>query len=148
MPPSSTNQRTRVRKPCWRSRSYSSVKAELLSSQKWGKLLLDCLERGTINSRLVTSFLSRTFRWADRKTLLNSILDEKESLENIRTKVDPYDYLKYLDEVFTHLLLSARRHGSYQPMPVTPPQQQAYDKIIVAMLIEEGYVPISQILNL
>jgi hypothetical protein len=109
-------------------------------------LLLDCLEKGWINSRLIASYLHQIFRWSDREEMLRVIMEEKRSLESVRTKVCPFEYLKYLDEVFTQILLMSRRGGEYHPQPVKT-HEQVHDTIIVAMLIEGKYAQFSQVPN-
>lgn len=136
-PLNSTKQKKQVQKCFSKSESYSSVKAALLSDEQWGKVLLDCLERNII-SKQVSAFLANKFRWADRAKLFKTIVEEKKDLESIKKKVGPYQYLKYLDEVFTQILFMSKKEGTYLPKPMAI-EEPAYDKLVVAMLIEDMY---------
>jgi hypothetical protein len=131
---------------CWKLESYSSVKGRLLNDPKWSSLLLRSLEK-KISPRTIASYLAEVFVWADKSSLVIAIEDNKLGLERVKDKVGPVQYMRYLDEVFTHLLMACKKEEKYLPRPITTTLNSS-NKIVIAMLLEDWYDQTPTILNI
>ena len=139
------SRRSQKEKFSSKSRNYSLAKKRLSKDTKWSGILLSCLEN-RISPLTIAEFLSRIFLWSDKEKIHSAIADEKISLERVRSGVGPYQYMRYLDEVFTQILVMSHKEGEYHPKAVSS-SISTPNKVVVAMLLEDRYDQIYQILD-